>query len=159
MSPSRTAQRKVCNAVSGVSKPALFQGTVHWAKPAGSRSQRYPEGFTNYSVVSGSRYLRPASSTIPVLPLTEMDLAFIGGNLSQPLTNRIALVARNKISNLGPGELRMSFSLSSGLFSGKVVDPSTGTWMPFKGALLQDRNSAAGFILGADKSGLVGFGP
>jgi hypothetical protein len=53
----------------------------------------------------------------------------------------------------------MSFSLSSGLFSGKVVDPSTGTWMPFKGALLQDRNSAAGFILGADKSGLVGFGP
>jgi hypothetical protein len=24
---------------------------------------------------------------------------------------------------------------------------------------LQDRNSAAGFILGADKSGLVGFGP
>jgi hypothetical protein len=110
-------------------------------------------------VTTGSRYFRPASSASPVLTFGETDLIVTGGNLSASITCRIALVARNRIANLSDSKLSMTLTPASGMFGGKVAEPSTGKWMSFKGVLLQDRDAGAGFLLGPDKSARVSFGP
>jgi hypothetical protein len=49
----------------------------------------------------------------------------------------------------------MTVTLESGLFSGSVVDPSTGKPVKFSGALLQKLNAGSGFSLGSDRSARV----
>ena len=52
------------------------------------------------------------------------------------------------MTNLSSNKLSLTFSASTGLFSGKVMDPDSSTLIPFKGAVLQKENAAFGWFTG-----------
>ena len=60
------------------------------------------------------------------------------------------------LTNLSDNKLSLTFSPSTGLFSGKVMDPNSSMLIPFKGAVLQKENSAFGWFPGQNgRSGEV----
>jgi hypothetical protein len=147
----------VTNAPGGAATSAV-SGSLHWIKSVNEKAKYYKAGFATDVPVSGSKYVRPASANIPVISLTDGHVAFSQGNIAPAFSNSVRL-AGNKLTNLGDNKLSMSISLSSGLFSGSVVNPATGRSASFKGALLQSQNSGAGFLLGTNRSSRVSLGP
>jgi hypothetical protein len=133
-------------------------GSLHWIKPANAKTKLYAAGFAASFPVSGSKYVRPASSATPVINLTDGHVTFSRGNVTPVFSNSVRFAA-NKLTNLGDSKLSLSVSLSSGLFKGSVVNPATGKSASFKGALLQSQNVGSGFLLGTDRSARVTLGP
>jgi hypothetical protein len=130
-------------------------GLVAWFRPAQPGAQYYPAGFTNVSLLTGSRYVAPASSTDRVLAMTNGVLSLSGGNLSQVWVNDFVLEANNYVSNASSNKLTVIISLSSGLFQGTFLDTGASRTVSFSGALLQKSTSGAGFFLGTDQAGRV----
>ena len=94
---------------------------------------------------------------MPVLSLASGQgrLILENGNLSQSLTNQVAIDSRNRVSNLSGSRLSLVILTSSGLFQGRIVDPATGRSIPFNGAVLQKQNRGAGYFLNGRQSGRV----
>ena len=130
-------------------------GDIDWFKPAQPTGVYYPAGFSCPTTVTGSRYVPPASSTVPVLALTNAVLALKGGNLSQPWTNSIVLGPGNRITNAGPNVLAVSVTLGTGRFKGRFVDPTSERPAAFTGVLLQKSVDGVGCFLGTNASGQV----
>src|SRR5262249_16399318 len=92
-----------------------------------------------------------------VLNLTNGVMILNGGNLSDPVTNSVALSTNNLI-NVDPvatNKLALKISVSSGKVSGSFLHPQTGLLKPIKGAVLQQQNTAQGFFLGTNQSGRI----
>jgi len=87
--------------------------------------------------------------------LTNAQVLLTGGNLLPSLTNDVVLGLSGKIINAGPHILSLNFTLSSGLFSGKVTPAGSTASTSFKGAVLQKANFGSGFFLHTDRSGRV----
>ena len=134
-------------------------GRVDWSRPARPASIYYPGGFTNQTMMSGSRYLAPATSTNRVIAMTNGVLLLSGGNLSQVFTNDIVLGTNNRVTNASPNSLSVSVARATGLFKGSFLDPGTAHTVKFSGALLQKATNGAGFFLGTNLSGRVSIGP
>lgn len=126
-----------------------------WERPAISNAAYYPEGFELVTSAVGTKY--KASS--PVLPFTNGFVVFLGGNLLEPLTNRVKLTASNTVINRGPQPLTMTVTSSNGLFQGAVTLPGAMTPVAFQGAILQSQTNGYGFFRNAGHSGWVIFGP
>src|SRR6266542_1522166 len=135
-----------------------FEGALHQIKPALATTRLYPGGFAMETTALGSRYVSPGT-TNRVLDFTNGLVAFDGGNLLEPFTNRVTLSANNKITNLDTNELTLAITLSSGLLKGSATDPASGKAIVFKGAVLQRQNYGAGYFLGTNQNGRVFFGP
>jgi hypothetical protein len=129
-------------------------GEVTWIRPEMPWAWYYPDGFAVILEAAGSSYVRPAKWT-KVLDLTNAEIQFNGGDLYRSITNQVVLDSRNRITNLSANGLKMKISLSRGIFKGKVLDPITWEWIPFRGVVLQRFNLAAGYFLGWDESGEV----
>ena len=132
-----------------------FDGLLSWIKPAMLTAAFYPGGFVSESALLGSRYTRPDGATNLVLALTNAQVLLTGGNLLPSLTNDVVLGLSGKIINAGPHILSLNFTLSSGLFSGKVTPAGSTASTSFKGAVLQKANFGSGFFLHTDRSGRV----
>ncbi len=132
-----------------------INGLLSWIKPTVLKSRQYPGGFTNETVALGSAYVRPATSTNRVLSLTDLHVAFGGGNLAAPFSNTVTLGDGNRFTNQSTNKLALSVSTSSGLFAGTVQDPSSNKTFKFKGALFQRQNAGAGYLLGTNSSARV----
>jgi hypothetical protein len=141
------------NASSGVG------GRLNWNKPAMAASKYYRNGFDVESMLTGSRYIPPLGATNRILSFSNGVVVCSGGNLSQPVTNAVSIGTNNKVTNLGPARLVFTMMPATGLFSGIVVDPTTGKAIPFKGALLQGLDFGAGHFLRTNQSGQVSLRP
>ncbi len=141
-------------ALKEATNDEAISGTVAWQKPALSWEWYYPAGFSLNVPVMGSHYARPPRGS-PVLDFSNGFLAFLGGQLNQPITNNVLLTADNQLGNFGSGWLRFSFSLGTGTFSGRYFDYGASTEIVLTGVVLQDYNIAAGCFAGWDQSGLV----
>jgi len=135
-----------------------LSGQVSWIKPALSNGHYYAGGFASDLTAAGSVYVQPASSANAILSLTNGMITFSGGNLSAEITNSIALGTSSRVTNLSANKLSLGFSLSTGLFTGRVTDPATGDSLPFGGAVFQKLDAAYGFLLGTDQSSDVQIG-
>jgi len=133
-----------------------INGILSWIKPAMPTSRYYPLGFTSKHEAIGSCYVVPGK-TNPVLNLTNGVVAFSGGNLTQAITNNVLLTTNNKVTNLSSNKLTMTLTLSTGLYSGSVIDTNTGKAILFNGVMLQDLNAGYGYFLGTNRSGQVFF--
>jgi hypothetical protein len=132
-----------------------FMGALSWIKPAGSRSQYYPGGFSCEWDAFGSAYVR----TDPVLNLPTARLTFCSGGLALPITNAITIGPRNKVVTPGK-QLRLSFSAATGAFKGRFIDPATGKPLSFSGAVFQKLNVGYGVLLGTgDQTSRVCLAP
>jgi hypothetical protein len=133
-------------------------GEVTWIRPGLNAAKYYPGGFTIQLAATGSRYTRPTGNGT-ILNFDQAQLSLTGGDLSQDVSDQFQLTAGNRIVNLGPAKLILTFSAANGSFSGKLSDPSTATTASFRGVVLQDRNFGTGYFLGASHSGQVFLGP
>jgi len=115
----------------------------------------YSAGLTNICLAQGSAYVRPVGLTNSVLGYTNASLAFAGGNLETDFTNSISLGRSSRVINNSSNRLTMSFSLPQGTFSGRVIDPATGKWRNFSGAVLQKLNAGFGLLLGTNQTSSV----
>jgi len=129
-----------------------LNGALSWIKQPYARSRNYPAGFTKDYEAVGSAYVAPLG-TNQVLNFENSRMDFIGGNLASNLTT--ALVAGPKNSQASGEGLTMKFSLSSGAFSGKTLDPATSRSLSFRGVVLQKVNAGYGFLLGTNQSSQV----
>src|SRR5262249_2754100 len=95
-----------------------IRGDLRWTRAASTKAKYYPAGFSNTVSALGARYVRPLAPDDLVVTLATNSVRFSGGNLTQAFANPIALGAWSKVTNLGDTRLSLTFTLSSGLFSG-----------------------------------------
>ena len=129
-----------------------LNGALSWIKPPNVRTRYYPGGFTNEYEAVGSAYVAPLG-TNQVLNFGNSYMDFIGGNLATNISTPIVVGPRNYQAS--GTNLTMKFSLSSGMFYGKTLDPATRKWSSFGGALLQKVNAGYGYLLGTNQSSQV----
>jgi Bacterial Ig domain/PKD domain/Divergent InlB B-repeat domain/Carboxypeptidase regulatory-like domain/Immunoglobulin domain/Glucodextranase, domain B len=134
-----------------------FEGVLSWNKPVLSAAIYYPGGFSSEAALLGSRYAAPVGPTNRVLNLGNSVVILSGGNLSQAFTNGVILGLSSKVTNASPHKLNVTFTLSSGLFSGTFTPTNETKSVSFKGAVLQKANYGAGHFLGTNLSGRVSF--
>lgn len=132
--------------------PETIAGNMDWIKSAGARF--FPNGFDFPTSAMGAAY----SSTAPVIGFNNGVVILSGGALSVSITNNVS-VNGSSIVDSGGGKLTMKLNSSNGSLSGSVVDPLTGSTIPFNGVFLQNPGEGLGYFLGNDQSGLFFFGP
>ena len=128
-----------------------LSGQISWIKPKTS-SRFYPDGFDLQPTVTGSIYRRPTAGA-RILNLSGASISMTDGDLSSPIIEPVTLTSQNKVS--GNNNLTISFNTSSGRFTGKIVNPSSGKAIVLNGVALQKQNIASGSFLGASHSGRV----
>ncbi len=131
-----------------------LSGDITWIKPQLPSTWFYPAGFAVNIRAWGSRYTRPPSGT-KILNITSAQIEFNGGDLDRGITNAVSLDSRNRLVNLSANGLTLAFSPANGRFSGRVMDPITWEWIPFKGVVLQRYGLAAGYFPGWTQTGEV----
>jgi uncharacterized repeat protein (TIGR03803 family) len=130
-------------------------GNLTWFKPEVPTATYYPAGFLISSDAVGASYVKPPNGT-PILDLgTNGVVTFSGGDLAEDITNSIALDNQNRVTNFGTNAMSLSLSVTNGVFHGNVTDPGLLQQFPFRGVVLQNENSAAGYFLGPMQSGEV----
>jgi hypothetical protein len=129
-----------------------LSGQFIWIKPVGLPGKTFPAGFTNSLQVVGSAFTPPTSG--PLLNLTNLDLVFSGGGLQAPFTNSFTWTA-NRVTPAPGTRLKLTFSLSSGLFSGSTLNPETGQSLSFQGVVYEKAANGAGLFLTPAQSGQV----
>lgn len=133
-----------------------LSGDLTWIKPVGTLTRYYPRGFEYGTLVLGSAYQRAAG---PMVNAVSTAVAFSGGNLLEDFANQISFDAAGRVSNQSSNRLALSFSAGTGAFRGNVVDPVSGSTLPFSGVVLKKANAAYGLMLGVDQSSSVEIEP
>jgi len=110
-----------------------FSGAVSWIKTAAAGGKFYQAGFSNEVSAIGSRYLPSADPQVP----TNSVVILSGGNLTDPITNNVAL----KIDD------------ATGKVSGTFINPQTQLATPIKAVILQQQNTVQGYFLGTNQTG------
>ena len=118
-------------------------GRLIWLKQAVSSSKYYPAGFSCDCDAFGSTY----SVTYPILNLPTASLTFCGGGLASGITNSITIGQRNLVGTSGT-KLKLSFTASTGTFSGTFLDTTNRQTLSFSGAVFQKFNTAYGALFG-----------
>jgi hypothetical protein len=129
-------------------------GDFDWYKPQAPLATYYPDGFDMKTSVHGSKFIAPALGT-RVLDIDQADLTFSGGMLMDPIRDSVELGTNNKLSNLSSNKLSAAVVPKTGVVKGKFANPANGKSVNYNGVVLQKRNTATGYFLGDQKSGLM----
>jgi len=132
-----------------------ISGQTGWFKLQQATAKLYPGGFTNSAEVIGSIY--QYTNGLALLGFTEGQLSLTNGDLAQSITNQVGLGPGTQATDQSAGKL--TFTDSSGLFKGSVMNPETGKPIAVNGIVLQNQNFGAGFFLGSTESGSVLLSP
>ena len=132
---------------------------VVWIKPtlAGNGAPYYPSGFSERMVVYGWNYVPPTKQE-SVFNFTNGVVLMQGGNLPDSVQLPITLLPDNKVAGPAQPKLRLTLGTARGTFSGSFTLPSSRQTYKLNGVLLRQMNSASGYFLGTDQSGLVRIG-
>ncbi len=103
--------------------------------------------------------LHAPAAGVRVLEMTSGQLALMGGGLTAGFTNLLSLTASNRVINVSSNKLSLALALTTGSFSGSVINPGTAKPITFGGVLLQKQNLGAGAFLNTNQCGRVYFGP
>jgi PKD repeat protein len=131
-------------------------GTAAWTKQP-MKTQYYPAGFSLSAQTLGARYFAPARGTnvLGLATSTNLTLMLDGGEMVQGITNRIALAANSHVSTVSGPRLTLTFTPTTGAFSGSVVNPATARPVSFGGVGLQKQMVGRGCFMGTAQSGAV----
>ncbi len=131
-----------------------LRGAPIWFRPAQPGTTSFADGFTNVTVLTGSRYTSPSAPNDRILELANANVILTGTGLSQSWTNPISFGPRS-VTNHGPNRLSVSVAPASGLFKGTFTDPILQQIIPFNGALLQKSTNGSGYFLTPTTHGRV----
>lgn len=155
-----SAQGSMLSWITFTNAPTTdLNGALSWIKPANVRSKYYPSGFAVIVDAAGARYNAPVGVGSKALNIALGNVVLTDGNLARSITNLVSLGSNNKVTNLSSNKLSLSITLSTGSFSGSVVNPATAKSIRIQGALQQKLNTGYGYFLGTNQSGQVFFGP
>jgi hypothetical protein len=129
-----------------------FAGKLNWIKPRTAGNSSYPAGFAVASYCVGSTY---TATNNPLLNLTNGVMEFAGGALSAGFANTVTLQAGGTLVNLSKNKLSFILTKSTGLFSGKVLNPLTGASLPYGGVFFQKWNAALGQAVASQQTSAV----
>jgi hypothetical protein len=130
-------------------------GQLNWVRLSQPAARFYPGGFTNETMLAGSRY----NPSLGALSFTNSTLIFSGGNLSASFTNTVSLGANGKTDHTSPNSLFLNLTIPTGWFRGTTREPASGRLLGFNGVVLQKQNAGFGYFLGTDQSGQVMLEP
>ena len=134
-----------------------MDGTLNWFRRP-MNTKLFSDGFATQVPFVGSVFTVPAAGT-RVLNMADtvpnMDVAFTGGNLNAETDFTATLDVANRFTGTG---LRGTFNRANGLMSGTFANPTSNKTTSFSGVAMQKSNTASGFFLGLDQSGLVTMG-
>lgn len=131
-----------------------LSGDLTWFKPNLPNAKYYPAGFNYEATSTGSVYATPASGTT-ILGFPTGNVGLVNGNLPAPLNYPIAIAPNNRVTSTGTNKISLTFNLSSGLFSGRAINPDTGKPISFNGVALTSAGIGRGSFLGTNESGQV----
>ncbi len=136
-----------------------LHGRLSWFKLAQPRAKFYPAGvgLSQGLEAVGSLYSYSKGTPLLGLPTNGGIVVLEQGNLAQSLTNAFTLSTNNRVT--GTNRLSLNINTSSGLFSGKVTNPSNGQRLAIYGALLLKQNAGFGYFPSVDQTGPVYLGP
>lgn len=134
-----------------------LRGPPVWFRPAQPGSTSFPDGFTNTTVFTGSRYLPPIAPEDRILQLTNANVILTGTGLSQSWTNAVTFGPRS-VTNTSPSRLSVSVAPATGLLKGTFIDPALQQTIPFNGVLLQKSTNGSGYFLTPTAHGRVSLG-
>lgn len=141
----------------------LVGGDFSWGHPALPADPNFKTAFNASLLLEGSRFTaRPAGTRIVDFPntLNNARLSVGQGSLTAPFSKVFTLTIANKGDLTPPNDEKVVFSIAAtGLFSGSFLDATSGKILTFKGMILQEQLSGAGFFLGPPASGLVELTP
>jgi PKD repeat protein len=129
-------------------------GSMVWIKPNVPHGKYYPDGFATGVQAFGLSYTPPLRGN-NILTIAEGSLVLSGGNLVQAFTNRFTMGANNRVTGPPGSKLGLTFTPSTGLFRGTVLNPATSKPTSFNGVVLQKTNTGRGFFLDSNLSGKV----
>jgi hypothetical protein len=129
-------------------------GSVAWIKPA-LNTTPYPAGFSLTARALGERYVPPGKGTnvFGLTVSTNLTLTLVGGGLD--VADHIALEANDQVTTLSGPKLNLTFTPTTGAFSGSVANPPSSKPISFGGVVLQSQGTGSGFLLGTEESGEV----
>ncbi|MGP8239166.1 MAG: peptidylprolyl isomerase [Limisphaerales bacterium] len=114
-------------------------GTLYWIKPA-TRGAYYPSNMAIFASFTGTNYVAPVSGS-------QYQIVFSGNSISPPVTNDLNVVGGQFVPTTGTSDqLKISLS-TTGVLSGKFLNPSTGKMLPFEGAFTSPSQGGTGFVL------------
>jgi hypothetical protein len=132
---------------------SAVNGTITWIKLQTFRTKYYKSGFVVGSSIVSSSFIRPFSGGT-VLDLSDGQVTLAGGDLGGAIADSIQAAGR-RIINTGDNRLSLSFSTSTGTFSGRMTDANSGFSYPFHGVVLQSQNQGSGYFTGPSQTGEV----
>jgi hypothetical protein len=103
--------------------------------------------------VASSEYSPPVGSKWP-LQLTNALLVLSGPGFASDLRWRCSFSGNGKVVYAGPGRLALTFSKTTGYFSGSLTQPGATAKYIFRGAVLQNVNAGYGYY--TDPAGQTG---
>jgi len=135
-------------------------GQFIWIKGAGltGYSSSFASGITNSSYVSGAAYVAPTahSAILPPTAMATFAAATPGGG-SVSFTNWFSVKAPAVVTSTNR-QFKLSFTASSGLFTGSTPNPQGGAPLAFQGVVYQGTNGA-GLLPGTSHNGQVFLAP
>ncbi|PWU19347.1 MAG: hypothetical protein C5B50_06760 [Verrucomicrobia bacterium] len=131
-----------------------LSGTMTWVRPNIFAARYYASGFSMQSDASGGPYQRPGRGQT-VLNMSGAQVTLSGGSLSDTVMIDGQLESNNRIVDSSNNKTVLSFSSSTGIFSGKAVDPATSQPVSFSGIADQSSNTGVGYFLFQGESGQV----
>jgi len=144
------------------SNPSVSGSSVWWSKTPGA-DPLYPDGYSLPLTAIGSVWAPPANG--PVLSFLSGVSGFYGGDLNTngiPLWLYVPVSGRNGTAfsaAKAPEKVSLSISRSTGVLSGSMVNPLTGTKLRIQGVALRQQNAARGSVLGPRGSGYFSLTP
>jgi lysyl endopeptidase len=129
-----------------------LSGDVRWVRPLIGGAKYYPDGFTISRSIDGSYYTRPAGGNT-ILSIGDGQVNLAGGDLNPDLSTTFTMLPGSKVLGTGDAKLGLTFSLTTGVFTGRLIDPGSGQAAVFHGVVLQRQNVGAGNFLGPDQTG------
>jgi len=135
-----------------------LSGDLVWIKPAIASSKYYPAGFQTGVTATGSKYVRPAIG-VQILNLSHGTFTLNGLNAGEIISDTISLDSKNKLTTTSADKLRVTFTPTTGLWRGTVLNSATSKPISFSGVVLQRHNTAGGFFLGTGESGWISLAP
>jgi|GEM_PF-1273522 len=124
---------------------------VYWVEPAKALTL-YPLGFTNYTYLNWSPLSTPTNGD-SALTLTNGQIVFSGGNLTEPLTNALVFSGKNQFMFNATNSF--SVNPTNGVIQGTFWHPVLSKTVSFNGIILQEQNTAHGFFTGKNGIGNV----
>jgi acid phosphatase len=136
--------------------PTALAGEVVWTKPATAADPRYPMGFQIAPTVEAAVYSFPALTNW-LATAANLQVTF---DLGPPLIWTNAVVFNLPSHRLSDGHgLVITLAPTTGLWSGRYMDPVTRKSWPLNATVLQPEQMGTGYVLTPERSGAIAFAP